>query len=120
MNRSHCFSVGSIVLALTMVVSTFDNWVSSENTSTNSTKVTVKSTVENASLSIHESARIVVLGSDGKPLDPQPPLKIDPDKGESGGEHTIEILEGTFPENGKIRITSMNTDSGSPTATWGN
>ena len=112
-------SVGVLAMAALLLVSTYENWVSGENDVANATVLTIKSSVENSGLTINKDSRVVVLGGDGKPVDPQPTIKIDPNKGTQATSHTITITEGTFPDGGKIRITSIDTLDGKPEGTWG-
>jgi len=112
-------SVGALVLATLFLVSTITNWESDVNSVAGATTLTITSSVPNSGLTINKDARVVVLGSDGKPVDPQPTLKIDPNTGTQAASHTIEILGGTFPEGAKIRITSIDTLDGTPVGSWG-
>jgi len=67
-----------------------------------------------SSFKIPANATITVYDKDGKKLDPQPELKIDPELGTNTTETTITTTQGEFPTDGKVVISEVDTSGSLP------
>jgi len=63
---------------------------------------------------IPANATITVYDKDGKKLDPQPELKIDPALGTSTTTVTITTTQDAFPADGKVVISEVGTTGDLP------
>ncbi len=75
---------------------------------------------ERTTFSISPLARITVLDKEGRPLVPQPELRISPNLGTESKCVTIMIVGGYFPTGATVEISSLTTAGkhGKPSGTF--
>lgn len=111
MNRLSWVVIG-ILLVFGFLVSTHLNVRYPVGTTAGMDKLTLTTASEGGNFTLPAGTTVVVYDADGKKLDPQPPLTVNPTMGSATSSCTIELPDGyNFPAGGFVMVSQISTSN---------
>jgi ABC-type phosphate transport system substrate-binding protein len=104
------------LLAATALATTYTTVRYHNTSSSNNNRLTL--TAQGGSFTIPASATVKVYDAQGTEVNPQPSLIINPTQGQTGVTTcTIDVKDGTFPANGQVIVSRIDTTDTNPKPT---